>query len=101
MTRSEPTTRVENPTHSPCTNEDVRDSTMPPSTTVGLAAVADGLRDQVMRLTNQLSKAVAALHTAQQRERKMSVLEREKYRCGDIIICNTTKYSYLYLSECA
>jgi len=88
--RSEPTTRVENSTRVPCAD---KESTTSPSTTGDLAAIAAGLRDQVMRLTNQLSKAVAALHIAQQRERKMSVLEREKYRCHDIIICNTTKYS--------
>eukprot|EP00102_Acyrthosiphon_pisum_P026987 XP_016664197.1 PREDICTED: uncharacterized protein LOC100570137 [Acyrthosiphon pisum] len=77
--RSEPTTRVENSTRVPCADEDVKESTTSASTTDDLASVAAGLRDQVMRLTNQLSKAVAALHTAQQRERKMSVLEREKY----------------------
>jgi len=91
--RSEPTTRVENSTRVPCADEDVKESTASASATGDLAAVAAGLRDQVMRLTNQLSKAVAALHTAQQRERKMYVLEREKYRCRDILICNTTKYS--------
>jgi len=89
----EPSTRVQNSTRVPCADEDVKDTTSS-STTSDLAAIAAGLRDQVMLLTNQLSKAVAALHTAKQRERKISVLEREKYRCRDIlIICNTTKYS--------
>ncbi|KAL5242762.1 hypothetical protein ACI65C_010172 [Semiaphis heraclei] len=78
-THGESTTRSENTTRVSSSDEDVNESTVSASSTVGFSAVADGLRDQVMRLTNQLSKAVAALHTAQQRERKMAVLEREKY----------------------
>ncbi|KAE9526767.1 hypothetical protein AGLY_013415 [Aphis glycines] len=81
-TRSQLTIRVENSTHSLCnsgSNEDVNESTISASTTVSIGTVTDGLRDQVIRLTNELSKAVAALQIAQQRERKLAVLEREKY----------------------
>lgn len=94
-TRSQLTTRVENSTHFPCnsgSNEDVNESTISASTTVSVGTVTDGLRDQVIRLTNELSKMVAALQIAQQRERKLAVLEREKYRCNDIIK-NTTMYN--------
>lgn len=84
-TRREPATRSEHSTRASCSDEDVNESNIAASTTVNLSEVSDGLRDQVVRLTNQLSKAVAELHTAQERERKMVVLEREKYRCGDIL----------------
>ncbi|XP_025208332.1 uncharacterized protein LOC112603799 [Melanaphis sacchari] len=83
-TQSQLTTHVENSTHAPCrsgsiNNEDTNESTIPTSTTVSVEAVTDRLRNQVIRLTNELSKAVAALHIAQQRERKLAILEREKY----------------------
>uniref|UniRef100_A0A2S2PR17 Uncharacterized protein n=1 Tax=Schizaphis graminum TaxID=13262 RepID=A0A2S2PR17_SCHGA len=78
------TTHVENSSRAPCSSasirkEDVNDSTVPASTTVIVASVTDGLRDRVIQLTNELSKAVAAMNIAQQRERKLAVLEREKY----------------------
>lgn len=48
-------------------------------------SVKDGLHDLVTRLTNELSKAVAALNIAHHHKRKLTVLETEKYRCKDHI----------------
>ncbi|XP_026811306.1 uncharacterized protein LOC113552659 [Rhopalosiphum maidis] len=83
-TRTQHTTRIENSSRIPCSsssirNEDVNECTVPASTTVSVASVTNGLRDRVIQLTNELSKAVAAMNIAQQRERKLAVLEREKY----------------------
>lgn len=42
-------------------------------------ALADRLRDRMVRLTHERSKTVAALLIAQQREHTLALLEREKY----------------------
>lgn len=44
----------------------------------GRAAAVDGLRNRVMRLTNELGKAEASLAIARQNEQKLTLLEREK-----------------------